>query len=120
MVRRQELELMQEIRQSRKTFVKEIQRLQERSVLEEAKAVAATGSITRKMTEFTEAAITEEVRDRFIRETDRLRLERVTLERTRAEKGSVLHKPKLVSARQAVPLSRVFSEGERLALGLAA
>ncbi len=119
-VRRQELELLQEIRHAREAFVKEIQRLQERTALEEAKAAAATGPITRKITEFTEAAITEEVRDRFIRETDRLRLERVTLERTRAEKGSVLHKPKLVSARQAVPLPRVFSEGERLALGLAA
>ena len=119
-VRRQELELLQEIRHAREAFVKEIQRRQERTALEEAKGAAATGPITRKITEFTEAAITEEVRDRFIRETDRLRLERVTLERTRAQKGSVLHKPKLVSARQAVPLPRVFSEGERSALGLAA
>ena len=60
------------------------------------------------------------VRDTFTRETDRLRLERVTIARTRADKGALLHQPKLVGARQQVTLPRVFSEGERTALGLAA
>jgi hypothetical protein len=40
--------------------------------------------------------------------------------RTRAEKGALLHQPKLVGVRQQVTLPRVFSEGERTALGLAA
>ena len=60
------------------------------------------------------------VRDSFTRETDRLRLERVTIALTRADKGTLLHQPKLVGARQQVTLPRVFSEGERTALGLAA
>ena len=59
-------------------------------------------------------------RDTFTRETDRLRLERVTIARTRAEKGALLHQPRLVGTRQEVKLPRVFSEGERTALGLAA
>ena len=70
--------------------------------------------------EFSEESITDVVRDTFTRETDRLRLERVTISRTRADKGALLHQPKLVGTRQEVKLPRVFSEGERTALGLAA
>ena len=119
-VKRQELELLQEVRQARETIDREIQRRRERTALEAAKAAAATGPITNKIRDFTEEAITGFIRDRFTREADRLQLERVTLERTRAAKGTVFHQPTLVSARQAVPLPDVFSEGERSALGLAA
>lgn len=118
--RRQELELLQWIKGSRETIVKEIARLKEREKLEAAKIAAATGPITKKVLEFSEASITEVVRDTFTRETDRLKLERVTMSRTRAERGAVLHKPKLVGARQEVIVPRVFSEGERTALGVAA
>ena len=44
----------------------------------------------------------------------------MTIARTRGDKGVLLHQPKLVGARQEVKLPRVFSEGERTALGLAA
>jgi hypothetical protein len=47
-------------------------------------------------------------------------LDRVTIAKTRGDKGVLLHQPKLVGARQAVNLPRVFSEGEQRALGLAA
>ena len=47
-------------------------------------------------------------------------LDRVTIAKTRASKGALLHQPKLVGARQSTALARVFSEGERTALGLAA
>ena len=118
--KRKEMELLQKIKNSRKEIIAEIDRLKERQALEEAKAEAATGSITKKVMEFSEESITDVVRDTFTRETDRLRLERVSIARTRAEKGTLLHQPKLVGARQAVKLPRVFSEGERTALGLAA
>ena len=118
--RLQEFELLQEIQNSRETIAKEIYRLKLRTALEAAKVEASTGPITRKISEFTEEAITEVVRDRFTRETDRLQLERVTMERTRTKRGVVLHQPKLVRARQKVQLPKVFSEGERSALGLAA
>ena len=117
---RKEIELLQMLRSSRGTVVGQISRLKDRAKLEEAKNSAATGPITRKVSELAEESITEVVRDAFTRETDRLRLERVTVARTRAERGALLHKPKLVDARQAVALPRVFSEGERTALGLAA
>ncbi len=116
----QELELLQQIKNSREAIIKEIVRLKEREALEDAKTAAATGPITKKVMEFSEESITDVVRDAFIRETDRLRLERVTIARTRADRGALLHQPRLVGARQEVKLPRVFSEGERTALGLAA
>jgi energy-coupling factor transporter ATP-binding protein EcfA2 len=118
--KRQELEFLQKIKKSREAIAKEIVRRKEREALESAKTAAATGPITKKVLEFSEQSITEVVRDAFTRETDRLRLERVTITRTRADKGTLLHQPKLVGARQEVKLPRVFSEGERTALGLAA
>ena len=118
--KRGELELLLQIKKSRDAVIKEIVRLGERDALEAAKASAATGPITKKIMEFSEQSITDVVRDSFTRETDRLRLERVTIARTRAEKGILLHQPKLVGVRQRVKLPRVFSEGERTALGLAA
>lgn len=118
--KRKELELLHKIKGSRADIVAEIGRLKEREALEAAKSDAATGSITKKVLELSEENITEVVRDAFTRETDRLQLERVTIARTRAERGALLHQPKLVGARQNVTLPRVFSEGERTALGLAA
>ena len=118
--KRQELELLQELKNSRDAIAGEIARLGEREALEAAKIAAATGPITRKILELSEESITEVVRDTFTRETDRLHLERVTIARTRGDKGALLHQPKLVGARQSVKLPRVFSEGERTALGLAA
>lgn len=117
---RKEIELLGKIKESRDIIVAEISRLKERQALEAAKSDAATGSITKKVLEFSEENITEVVRDTFTRETERLHLERVTIARTRAERGALLHQPKLVGARQNVTLPRVFSEGERTALGLAA
>ena len=118
--KRQELDLLQEVKNARDVIVGEIARRKERDALEAAKVAAATGPITRKILELSEESITEVVRDTFTRETDRLHLERVTIARTRGDKGALLHQPKLVGARQRVNLPRVFSEGERTALGLAA
>ncbi|MGE0592112.1 MAG: AAA family ATPase [Vicinamibacterales bacterium] len=118
--RRAELELLELLKKSRQAIAKEIARLREREALEAAKSAAATTGITKKILELSEESITEVVRDTFTRESERLRLERVTIARTRADKGALLHQPKLVGARQQVTLPKVFSEGERTALGLAA
>lgn len=118
--RRAELELLEQVKKSQPAILKEIARLKEREALEAAKSAAATTGITKKILELSEESISEVLRDTFTRETDRLRLERVTIARTRADKGALLHQPKLVGARQQATLPRVFSEGERTALGLAA
>ncbi len=117
---RRELQFLLQIKTSREIIVGEISRLRERDALESAKSAAATGSITRKIKELSEESITDVIRDAFTRETDRLHLERVTMSRTRGKRGALPHRPKLVGARQDVKLPRVFSEGERTALGLAA
>ena len=118
--KRQELELLAQIKDSRDVIVGEVARLREREALEDAKSAAATGPITKKVKELSEDGVTDVIRDAFTRETDRLRLERVTMSSTRAQRGELLHQPTLVGARQEVKLPRVFSEGERTALGLAA
>lgn len=118
--RRKELELVREVLERREAIVHEIRRLNERETLEAAKSITETGSITKKMVQLSEDNVTEVVRDTFTRETDRLRLERVTIKKTRADKGLLLHQPKLVGARQEAKLPSVLSEGEKTALGLAA
>ena len=118
--RRMESELLGAMRNQRRVIVEEIKRLRIRAKLEDIKNSAATGAITRKVSELSAAEVTEVIRDRFTRETDRLQLERVTIAKTRAERTALLHQPKLVGVRQHVTLPQVFSEGEKTALGLAA
>ena len=118
--KRREIELLTEMRAARKDIAAEIARRRLMRRLEDLKQTANTGPITRKILELSEETITEVIRDRFTRETERLGLDRVTIAKTRARKGALLHRPKLVGARQATALARVFSEGERTALGLAA
>lgn len=118
--RRKEIELLEDARNSKNSICKEIARLEICAKLHSIKDSAATGSISRKISELSEDSITEYIRDLFTREADRLNLERVTVAKTRANKGVLLHKPKLVRPSQNAPLPRVFSEGEKSALGLAA
>ena len=118
--KRREIELLTQMRAARENIAAEIARLRVRRHLEDLKQAANTGPITRKIAELSADTITDVIRDRFTRETERLGLDRVTIAKTRASKGALLHQPKLVGARQSTTLARVFSEGERSALGLAA
>ncbi len=118
--KRMESELLEEMKNQRLLIVEEIKRQKIYTRLENIKNSAATGAITRKISELSAAEVTEVIRDRFTREADRLQLERVTITKTRAERTALLHQPKLVGARQYVTLPQVFSEGEKTALGLAA
>ena len=118
--KRREIELLTQMRAAREGIAAEIARLRVRRWLEDLKQEANTGPITRKIAELSADTITDVIRDRFTRETERLGLDRVTIAKTRARKGALLHQPRLVGARQSTTLDRVFSEGERSALGLAA
>jgi energy-coupling factor transporter ATP-binding protein EcfA2 len=103
----------------RSDIVAEINRLADRQALESARRLTDTGAITRKSTELTEAHVTALVRDRFTRESDRLRLERIELQKTGGQKGRFRHKPALLGAKAPQPVDEVLSEGEQTALGLA-
>ena len=118
--RRKEIELLEDAKNSKNAICKKIARLKICAKLHSIKDSAATGPISRKISELSEDNITEYIRDLFTREVDRLYLEKVTVAKTRASKGVLLHKPRLVRPSQNAPLPRVFSEGEKSALGLAA
>lgn len=117
---RKELELLQSATNLKRTILDEIARRKERDRLEWVKNEAATGSITRQIVELSESNVTTVIRHEFTREATALKLDRVTLSKTRGDKGALLHQPRLVGARQDAVLGRVFSEGEQRALGLAA
>jgi energy-coupling factor transporter ATP-binding protein EcfA2 len=97
----------------------EIKRLAEKTKLDDSKRLVDTTGITRKSTELTEAHVTTVIRDRFIRESDRLCLERIELRKTGGQKGKLRHRPSLLGAKTSRPVDQVLSEGEQTALGLA-
>lgn len=119
-MKRKTLELLRDVKDQRDLVTDEIRRLRERKALESVKIAAATGPITKKILDFSEEQITQVVRDTFSCESKGLLLERVTIAKTRGERGMVLHQPELVGARQDIKLPSVLSEGEQTALGLAA
>lgn len=98
---------------------REIARRKARGALDEAKRSTDTTGITRKSTELVRAHVTALIRDRFTRESDRLHLERITLEDFGGHKGQLMHRPAFLGASQRAPMARVLSEGEQTALGLA-
>ena len=117
---RQELELLQKIKNSRDPIIKEFGRLERRRILVDAKQDASTTQITIKFKDLLQAGTTSAIQAAFEDEKKQLQLDRVNIEMNRAERGKLFHQPKLEGAQQNVALNRVFSEGEKTALGLAA
>jgi hypothetical protein len=117
--RRLDLESRRRLAAARDDVLHEIERRGRRVALDAARRTTDTTRITRKSTELTRSHVTTLVRDRFTRESDRLRLERVTLEDHGGQKGQLRHQPAFVGAVQRAALPQVLSEGEQTALGLA-
>ena len=103
----------------RSVLAAEVERLKQHARLQGAKKATDTGAITRKCSELTRKYATREVRDQFTRESERLRLRRITLDHTSGVKGRLLHRPALLGAARSADVTRVLSEGEQTALGLA-
>lgn len=99
--------------------VAERDRLREKNRIEEARRQTNTKGLTEKVSELTRRYVTVAVQDQFSRESDRLKVERVTLQDKKGRQGSLLHKPDFIGAAVAAELPRVLSEGEQTALGLA-
>ncbi|RNI23777.1 AAA family ATPase [Flexivirga caeni] len=99
--------------------VAERHRLRERHQIEEARKQTATTGLTTKAGELTRKYVTVAVQDRFSRESDRLRVEQVTLQDKKGRHGVLLHKPDFIDATLNATLPQVLSEGEQTALGLA-
>ncbi|MDH6236284.1 AAA family ATPase [Cryobacterium sp. CG_9.6] len=115
-----ELQARTALADARVALVTEVDRLKSRAKIEAAKRLTDTTGITRKATDLTTVHVTSIVRDQFTRETERLRLRRVTLDPTGGRKNVTLeHKPKLLGATVKARIDSVLSEGEQTALGLA-
>ena len=114
-----ELEASGALAAARPAVVEEIERAAKREAIANVRGETATNSITSKSAELLRAHVTPVVRDRFTRETQGLRLERVTLNDVSARKGAVRQQAGFVGAQQEAPLRSVLSEGEQTALGLA-
>lgn len=117
--RKNDLEARAALSQQRTNIEAEIARLADRAKLEEAKRLTDTTGVTRKASDLTDAHVTNLIRDRFTRESDRLRLERIELKNTGGQKGKLRHRPSLLGAKSPKPVDQVLSEGEQTALGLA-
>jgi hypothetical protein len=104
---------------AKNTIEKEVARLSARSKIEAARVETNTSAITQKATALTKSLVTDLVRDQFTRETERLKLRRITIDPTAGVKGRLKHKPALLGAALQRPVTEVFSEGEQTALVLA-
>ncbi|MCA0146382.1 hypothetical protein [Blastococcus sp. LR1] len=88
--------------------------------LRAARTKADTSSITQKSSALARSYATNLIVDRFTRETDRLRLTRVTLKDLGGRKGQMTQQPDLLGAKHKTATAvSVLSEGEQTALGLA-
>lgn len=117
--RRTELESRQALAAVRADIGAEVGRRRERAALESAKRQVDTTGITRKSTELARSYATAVTTDRFTRESDQLKLQRITLRDTGGHKGQLHQKPAFLAAKQRAEMRRVLSEGEQTALGLA-
>lgn len=108
------------MRDGRALIEAERARLREVAVLNSKFSEANTRAITDKVGELTKKYVTEEARERFTRETERLEVERVTFRATKSRQGQgLLHKADFLNARAGTRLGDVLSEGEQTALGFA-
>lgn len=106
--------------ESRTALNEEVARLNERRLLEAAQSQVITTGITAKSTQLTKKYAGEVIKDAFVRETERLRLRRVTIRDLGGSKGQLEQQPGLLGAKaSSIPASQVLSEGEQTAMGLA-
>lgn len=115
-----ELETHIKLCESRNALREEVERLKERRMLDGAQGQVSTTPITSKSTQLTKQYAGEVIKNEFIRETERLRLRRVTIRDLGGNKGQLEQQPGLLGAKAGgVQAAEVLSEGEQTAMGLA-
>lgn len=106
--------------EAREALKEEVERLKERRLLETAQSQTATTAVTAKSTQLTKEYAGEVIKDAFVRETEQLRLRRVTIRDLGGNKGQLEQQPGLLGAKvRSVQAAQVLSEGEQTAMGLA-
>lgn len=96
----------------------EVTRLIAAARLQTARTSLNTAPMTTKSSDLARTYVTQAVSDRFVRESERLKLDHVILGDKGGAKGKLRHKPALLGAGSHIP-SEVLSEGEQTAAGLA-
>jgi hypothetical protein len=118
--RRRELEAAATLCDQRSHVEAEVGRLRERQVLVRALDEVSTNAITAKSTQLTKLYAGDVLKNEFIRETERLGLQRVTITDLGGRKGHLEQLPTLLGAKASgVKTLTVLSEGEQTAMGLA-
>ncbi len=113
-----ELEGQMAIAAVRPGIEKEIKRLTAHAVLKKIQPTITTQPISIESAKLARTYVTDAVKDHFVRESERLKLEHVVLGDRGASKGKLRHKPALLGASSSSPKA-VLSEGEQTAAGLA-
>lgn len=113
-----ELEGQMTIVAVRPEIEKEIERLTAHVALKKIQPTITTQPISVESGKLARAYVTDRVKDHFIRESERLKLEHVVLGDQGMQKGKLRHKPALFGASSSSPRA-ILSEGEQTAAGLA-
>jgi hypothetical protein len=117
--RRDELAARMDLAKHKGAVTNHVTTLVERHRLQRIKDSVGTGQITAKVAELTRKYAALHVNDRFIRECQRLEVEKVFLGDAGGSKGKLRQKPELLGALGHEAPGEVLSEGEKTALGLA-
>lgn len=113
-----ELEGQMAIAAVRPEIEKEIERLMSYAALKRIQPTITTQPISVVSGNLARTYVTDRVKDHFVRESERLKLEHVVLGDQGSQKGKLRHKPALLGASSSSPKA-VLSEGEQTAAGLA-
>ena len=97
---------------------KEVERLTTHAALKKVQPTITTQPISLESGKLARTYVTDAVKDHFVRESERLKLEHVVLGDQGSSKGKLRHKPALLGASSSSPKA-VLSEGEQTAAGLA-
>lgn len=115
-----ELQASIRVHESAAALKAEVDRLKDVGRLQTARSAADTSAITQKSVALTRQYVTKQILDQFTRETERLSLQKVTLDDLGGQKGQLNQKPALLGAsHHGATATSVLSEGEQTALGLA-
>lgn len=113
-----ELEGQMAIAAARPEIEKEIERLISHAALKKFQPTITTRPISVESGNLARTYVTDRVKNRFVREAERLKLEHVVLGDQGSPKGKLRHKPALLGTSSSSPKA-VLSEGEQTAAGLA-
>jgi energy-coupling factor transporter ATP-binding protein EcfA2 len=118
--RKAELQASIKLSESADALKAEVNRIRDVAAMREARSSADTSAITHKSVDLARQYVTPQILDQFTRETEGLKLRKVTLDDLGGQKGQLNQRPNLLGANdRSATVTTVLSEGEQTALSLA-